>query len=65
MSISQVIRLLEHYKKLYGDLPCDMYMEDVDHVCTGIDEINCIEETYDKEHHVESICIMHKNLEEE
>lgn len=60
MKISKVIKELEDYQKLYGDIECDISIDDIDGTSTGIIDINAIEETYNKKQEIESICIMHR-----
>ena len=60
MKISKVINELAKYQKLYGDIECDISIDDIDGTSTGIIDINKIEETYNEKMEVESICIMHR-----
>lgn len=64
MSIGQVIRLLEHYKKIYGDLPCDIHMDGINHKNNCTHSVNSVVEHFDEEHNVESICLMCENNKE-
>ncbi len=60
MKISKVIKQLANYQKLYGDIECDISVDDIDGTSTGVIDINTIEETYNEKMEIESICIMHR-----
>lgn len=65
MKVSEVIKRLKELKKQYGDIECDMYMEDIDGTECGVDDINEIDISRDMEGNIVSIYIAHINPESE
>ena len=61
MTISKLITILQHYKKLYGDLPCDIHMDGINHKNNCTHKINFVVEHFDEKHNIDSICLMCEN----
>ena len=70
MLICEVINKLVGYMAEYGNIECDLYMEDIDGSNSGIDSVNDISPSFEyvdeteTEVKVSSICIAHYNKED-